>query len=35
MAVTDEKYEETGFGPLPYVPPFLRAGWYAYVGVKK
>jgi ubiquinone/menaquinone biosynthesis C-methylase UbiE len=33
--VTEPKYEETGFGPLPYTPLFLRAGWYAYVGVKK
>ena len=32
--VTMEKYEETGFGGLPYVPPMLRAGWYAYIGVK-
>lgn len=32
--VTMEKFEETGFGGLPYVPPMLRAGWYAYIGVK-
>ena len=33
--VTEQKYEETGFGPLPYTPLFLRAAWYAYIGVKK
>ena len=31
---TQQKYEETGFGGLPYVPPMFRAGWYAYIGVK-
>lgn len=33
--VTMEKYEETGFGCLPYVPWVFKAGWYAYIGVKK
>jgi len=33
--VTDEKFEGTGFGGLPYTPPMLRAAWYAYVGVKR
>ena len=30
--VSKQTFEETGFGSLPYVPPPLRAGWYAYVG---
>mmetsp|Transcript_11929 Transcript_11929/g.18697 ORF Transcript_11929/g.18697 Transcript_11929/m.18697 type:complete len:293 (+) Transcript_11929:311-1189(+) len=34
-AKTDQVYEECGFGGIPYVPPFLKAGWYVYIGRKK
>lgn len=34
-SVTDQVYEETGFGSLPYVPGFLKAGWYAFIGKKR
>ena len=27
--------EADGFGTFPYVPPFLRAYWYAFVGRKE
>ena len=33
--VQKDRAQVTGFGALPYVPPFLRAGWYAYVGQKQ
>mmetsp|Transcript_54545 Transcript_54545/g.88412 ORF Transcript_54545/g.88412 Transcript_54545/m.88412 type:complete len:289 (-) Transcript_54545:428-1294(-) len=33
-SVTTEKYEETGYGRMPYIPFFLRPAWYAYIGVK-
>ena len=33
--VTEAKFEDTGFGGLPYTPPMLRAAWYAYIGVKR
>jgi S-adenosylmethionine-diacylgycerolhomoserine-N-methlytransferase len=28
-------HEDMGFGTFPYVPPFLRAPWYNFIGKKE
>ena len=33
--VTEEKWEETSYGGMPYTPPMLKSAWFAYVGVKR